>query len=257
MSAIVSGSSGNKKGLAATFLGFAILWLALHHMASGLGSLRGEYGIVICLAVLALAIAFETATASGSPRETLRALGLSTPRGGTLVLALIFCVALLCFIPLYSHATGVSFSLRPDAALLAIGIFAQGGIAEEIVFRGFLFRRLRERRSFWRAASIATIPFVAVHALLFLTLEPVVAAAALLVSLSMSFPLAWLFERSGNSIWTCALVHAVAQGAIKLVEMDDPHFLRLALAWMMIAATAPWAFMLLHSKRLSDLGELS
>jgi len=58
----------------------------------------------------------------------------------------------------------MSIRLRSDALMLALGMFAQGGIAEEVVFRGFLFRRLRITRTFWRAACLAAVPFVIVHA---------------------------------------------------------------------------------------------
>ena len=154
--------------------------------------------------------------------------------------------ALLLFYPLFEAVTGVPLSVRSGAIVLALGIFAQGGVAEEVLFRGFLFRRLREGRSFWRAAYLAAVPFVAVHLLLFLTLDFAVAAAAILVSLSLSFPLAWLFERSGGSIWPPAIVHAFLQGAPKLLEVGNG--LEMALIWMVIGAVAPWAFFLLRPK---------
>jgi membrane protease YdiL (CAAX protease family) len=232
--------------LAATFAGFLVLWLALDRGAATLGSLRGEYGIAICLAIVVLALIIESVSARRHLRAALHALGLTNTRRDAFIYALVFCAATLCFFPAFAYATGATMTIRPDAALLAIGIFAQGGIAEEVVFRGYLFRRLRETRSFWRAAAIATIPFAAVHALLFFTLDPMIAAAAFLVSLSMSFPLAWLFERSGNAIWPCALVHAVVQGAIKLVDVGEPHAMPLALAWMAIATLGPWVFFLLR-----------
>jgi membrane protease YdiL (CAAX protease family) len=131
--------------------------------------------------------------------------------------------------------------LRPDWLLLA-SLFAQGGIAEELVFRGFLFRHARKGKSFRSAALLSSIPFVAVHLLLFLDMDFAIALAALLVAISISFPLAWLFERSGNSIWPCALVHFVVQGSIKLVEAPGEQFLAMATLWMLLSATAPWLF---------------
>jgi membrane protease YdiL (CAAX protease family) len=233
---------------ALTFGGFVALWLTLDRLAAWLGSLRGEHGVVVFLVVVALAFAVETASSRRRPLDALAALGLRAPRRDVLLAALTYCVGALAFYPVYAVARELTIAVRPAAFILAIGIFAQGGIAEELVFRGFLFRRLRETRTFWRAAAIAAIPFIAVHALLFLTLDPITAAAALSVSLSMSFPLAWLFERSGNSVWPCALVHAVTQGAIKLIEVDPAAFQPLALAWMAIAALGPWSFFLLRPR---------
>ena len=51
------------------------------------------------------------------------------------------------------------------------GLFAQAGIAEELLFRGYLFGHLREGRSFWRAALLSMPPFLAVHLLLFFQMD--------------------------------------------------------------------------------------
>lgn len=130
--------------------------------------------------------------------------------------------------------------MTANAAVLALGIFAQGGIAEETLFRGFLFRHFRERRAFWPAAARAAVPFVAAHLLLFATLDFVIALAALLVSVSLTFPLARLFDLAGGSIWPGALLHAVVQGAIKLVEPGTSDSLSIAIAWMAVSALVPW-----------------
>jgi membrane protease YdiL (CAAX protease family) len=228
-------------GLAPTFLCFVLLWAALDRTADLLGSTRGEWGLLICGLVLGAALVCEWTLSRprGDVRRTLGALGLRAPSAGAIIWALSLGALLLLFFPLFAAVTHAPLRLYADAPALAIGIFAQGGFAEELVFRGFLFRRLRVGRSFWRAASLAAIPFAAVHALLFFTLDAPVALAALTLSLSMSFPLAWLFERAGGAIWPPAIVHAVAQGAIKLVEAGD-GFPSLALAWMGLCAIAPW-----------------
>jgi hypothetical protein len=67
-----------------------------------------------------------------------------------------------------------------------------------------------------------------------------------LVSLSLSFPLAWLFEQSGNSIWPPAIVHFVVQGSIKLVEVDEGALLALAIGWMIVSAFSPWLLFLMR-----------
>ena len=147
---------------------------------------------------------------------------------------------------LYTVPSGMSIRLRSDALMLALGMFAQGGIAEEVVFRGFLFRRLRITRTFWRAACLAAVPFVIVHAVMFVTLEFYVALSSLLLALCISFPFAWLFERAGNSIWPPAIVHAIIQGTIKVVDAPADQFASLALFWMAVGATVPWVFFLLR-----------
>ncbi|MGE0550514.1 MAG: CPBP family intramembrane glutamic endopeptidase [Kofleriaceae bacterium] len=222
-----------------TFTAVIVLWLVLDGTARALGSVRGEYGVVVCAAVLLVAFVVETVLARTRPRETLVALGLRAPNVRSAIWTVVLCVGLLAFLALYANATGVTIAARSDAWLLALGMFAQGGIAEELVFRGFLFRRLRETRSFWRAAAVAAIPFIAVHLTLFVTLPADVATMALLVSLSLTFPFARLFERSGGSVVPVAILHFVVQGSLKVLDGDEA-VAKLAIPWMVVAALAPW-----------------
>jgi membrane protease YdiL (CAAX protease family) len=161
-----------------------------------------------------------------------------------MIWSMVLCGAMLLFYPSFAAATGTTLRLHADWLVLLPDLFAQGGIAEETVFRGFLFRHVRNCRSFWRAALFYPAPFIAVHLLLFFSMDWPLALAALLVALSISYPLAWLFERSGNSTWPCAVVHFVVQGSIKLINVPDEQFLPMAMAWMVISAAAPWLMFL-------------
>lgn len=233
------------ESLAGTLFGFVVLWLVLDRSASALGSFRGEAGLLVCGAVLLAAVPLEMFLSRSGTAQAIAALGLRLPARRALLWCSVLCAGLLCVYPLFAVLSGAELGLREDSALLMPGLFAQGGVAEELVFRGYLFRRVRAGRSFWRAALLAAVPFAAVHALLFLSLDFPVALASLLMSISLSFPLAWLFERGGGSVLPPAIVHAVVQGSIKLVEAGD-HFSRLALVWIAVGSLAPWAFFLLR-----------
>ena len=127
---------------------------------------------------------------------------------------------LLC-LPLLARIAGLELALRPNAAWLALGMLAQGGLAEEVLFRGFMYRHLRRSRTFWRAATLSAVPFTAAHVPLLWSLEPAVAVLALAMAIAWSFPLAWLFDRANGSIWPGAILHGVMQGAIKVLVDDD------------------------------------
>lgn len=237
------------RGLVLTALGFLLLWAVMDRVAAATDSTLGEGGLWVLLAVLVTALLLEYVISGRAPIAALSSIGVRWPDRRATLVTLGLAAALLAFYPIFAAATGASLSITAGAGLLALGIFAQGGLAEELVFRGFLFRRLREGRTFWRAASLAAIPFVAVHSLLFLTLDPAIAAISILVALSMSFPLSFLFERGGNSVWLPALLHAVVQGSIKLVDAGDDTQL-MAMAWMCLAITVPWlVFFFLRRKR--------
>ena len=132
----------------------------------------------------------------------------------------------------------MTLRLLPGWGWMLPGLFAQAGIAEEVLFRGFLFRYVRIGRSFWRAALLSMVPFVGVHLLLFWTMPWPVALAALLLSVIISFPLARLYELGGNTIWAPALLHFVVQGAIKVVNLAEGAE-SFAIGWMIASAVVP------------------
>jgi membrane protease YdiL (CAAX protease family) len=223
-----------------TFGGFFLLWLVMDRGAAWLGSYRGEMGVVVAVTVIATAMALEKTLFGTSWSGVLRALGLSLPQKRGLLAGFGLSALLLSFFPVYAWLNGLSLGISQDAAFLVIGLFAQGGIAEELVFRGYLFGHLRTEHRFWRAAWLATIPFFLVHLVLFATMSFPLALAATLLSLAISFPLAHLYEISGRSIWPPAILHFVVQGAIKLVVVPDNEMMPMAVAWMALAATAPY-----------------
>jgi membrane protease YdiL (CAAX protease family) len=235
-----------KTGL--VLVGLLVLWLTLHGSASALGSLRGEWGLLVAALVLIVAVAWESLIGGLSIAKAATSLGLKTPTLFPLLGTLAVSAVLICLLPLCRVAFGTPIAVTPSWYLYVPGLLAQAGIAEEVVFRGYLFRHFREGRSFWRAALLSALPFVLVHLFLFATLDAVVALASLALALSLSFPLAWIFEASGNSVWPPALVHFVVQGAIKLVEVPAPDFLPIVTIWMLAGAVLPWILFLVPSR---------
>ena len=77
------------------------------------------------------------------------------------------------------------------------------------------------------------------HLLLFATLPFLVALAATLVAVVISFPLSQLYALGGNTIWGPALAHAVVQGAIKLVVFPVELQLGAQIVWMVLCVVLP------------------
>ena len=165
-------------------------------------------------------------------------LGLSRPRPAGIVAA--SGLALLLFVVglLFARVRGLTFSFYPGWISLLPGLFAQAGIAEEVLFRGYLFGHIRRGRTFWRAAALSMLPFVGVHLVLFLTMPWPIALASVLLSVVISFPLARLFELGGNTIWAPALLHFVVQATVKVVVFSQGAE-SFALVWMAASATIP------------------
>ena len=114
-----------------------------------------------------------------SSTDAVRSVGLVKPKLSGVFLAFLVSLGLLLTLALYAKATATSLDLLPNWPWLAVGMFFQAGIAEETLFRGYLYGYFRRRHMFWRAAALSAVPFVAVHLLIFFTLHWTIAAASI------------------------------------------------------------------------------
>lgn len=216
--------------------GFLAVFAIFQLTAMMFGSVRGEWGLAVAAIVVGALVAIEMAERQRSLPAALSGLGFGRPRGSGLFAALLISLVLLAVVPAYIAAAGADLRLYPGWVALLPGLFAQGGIAEEALFRGFLFGRLRQGRSFWRAAFLATLPFLVAHLYLFATMPFAIALASVLLSTIISFPLAKLFDAGGGTIWGPAFVHFVVQATPKIVETDAMF----PLVWIAAAAVLPF-----------------
>jgi membrane protease YdiL (CAAX protease family) len=175
-------------------IGFLILSGVLQGAASALGSRRGEWGVVVALLVAGAGVLIARLIHNESWRE----LGLGAPARRGIWTALCLAGVLLVASTIYALVAGAAAEVTPATLWLLLGIFAQGGIAEELVFRGYLFGRIRRTYPFWRAALMSAIPFALLHLTLFLTSAWAIALTALVMSIAMTLPLSWLYERFGH-----------------------------------------------------------
>jgi membrane protease YdiL (CAAX protease family) len=171
--------------------------------------------------------------------DAIRAIGLGRPSGRAIYAAIGVGIALLSVIPAFAFATNAQLTMYSGWPLLLPGLFAQGGVAEEVLFRGFVFGNLRQNRSFWRAATLSAGPFMAAHLLLFATMDWPVALAATVLAFVTSFPLSRMFELGGRTIWAPAVVHFIMQSAPKVVEVSGSPT-SYPLVWLAACALVSW-----------------
>jgi membrane protease YdiL (CAAX protease family) len=169
-------------------------------------------------------------------RSAIRRLGIQSPRGGAIRLALVATSPLWLVAPSYAWATDSTLGLSPDLYGLLTGVILVNGLAEELVLRGFAFGRLREVLPFGRAAALSASLFAAQHLYLLAVLGSVAGAAAVVFAAIVAFPLAALFER-GRSVWAPAAMHAAINCAGGLFVLPGDATTRVALLHM-AAATA-------------------
>jgi membrane protease YdiL (CAAX protease family) len=226
--------------LAKILAGFLCIWFVFDRTAQLTRSTLGEAGVLICAVVVAIAFGVEKLIFKQSVPNALRSLGLGCPSLRTMLVATFICAMLLAFYPAFSVATATKLTLRDNWIGVSLGLFAQAGIAEEVLFRGYLFGHLRKERRFWHAALLSLLPFVAVHVLLFASLDWPIALASTLLAVATTFPFCYLYDLNHRTIWASALIHWIIQGAIKLVIIPDGFSLPISLGWMAMCATVPY-----------------
>ena len=196
--------------------GFAVLWAVLQGLAALDPTAR--WGLAVLAAVLVVGLVAERVLHGVPPRRAVRSLGFGRPGARSLVLAAVVSGLVLLVFPA-AEALGLGpITLRPGWPLLLVGVFALHGLAEELVWRGYAFRRLRAGRSFPRAAAW-TMPLVAVtHVPILVTSGVAVGLGAMAVAATTSVPFAYLFETGRGTLWGPALLHTTID-AFKLVEI--------------------------------------
>ena len=177
-----------------------------------------RFGLLTLAAVVCAAAVTERLQTRADGAVIRERLGLGRPGLSALIAAAGVSLLVLSVHPLMASLTGGTVALRPGWPWLLLGVFAAHGLAEELVWRGFLFRRLRERHPFWSAVW-RSMPFIAAaHVPIVLTVGPVVGLGAMLVAAVTSVPLSYLYEWGRRTLWAPALVHT-AIDSFKIVEV--------------------------------------
>ena len=157
-----------------------------------------------------------------------------------MTVSVIVTAVMAAFFPLYSIATGVPIVLRSDWVWILVGAVALNGLAEETLFRGFVFGHLRQAgQSFWRAGFTSLLIFAVVHLYLFTANPPLVAGLATMVAIGAALPLAFLYERAGNTIWAGAVLHVGAH-VFRFVEVPEAEYMTVAVIWLVLQIGVPF-----------------
>ena len=217
-------------------LGFAVLYGMLAGLAAA--DPTGRWQIATAAVVLLTAVIVERVL-YGTPVSGLRRRhGLGRPGGRAVVTAIGVSALVLGVFPLFAVMTGAALVLRPDWAWVLLGVFAFHGIAEELVWRGYAFRRLREGRSF-RSAVLWTMPLVAVtHVPILLTMGAAVGVGAMAVAAVTSLPFAHLYETGRRTLWAPAVLHTAIDG-FKLFDVPASAAVTLSLLLIAVSLVVP------------------
>ena len=224
-------------------LALVVVFALFHWLAMALGSDRGQSGILVgTLVVVATAVA-GWALLDRPLGDALRDLGLGWPYPRSLIAAGGIAILVLGVGLMFVKARGAMVTLFPGTFGLLPGLFMQGGVAEEVLFRAFLFGHIRVGRTFWRAATLSMLPFLGAHLVLFFYMPWLIALSAILLAIVISFPFAYAFELGGQTIWAPALLHFVIQSTVKVFVLSNGAEL-FPIVWMIASGLVPLAIFL-------------
>ena len=183
---------------------FAVLWIVLYVV--GIGSLRGSYGddsLQMLLGLVAVSAALLL---------IVRLLGIRKELGMTRWLQ--NGRKLLWLLPMWVLATGnlwggIGVRYEPINTLMAVLSFMLVGVAEEIIFRGFLFNGMRRTGSLTVAVVVSAITFGMGHIVNLLT-----GHATMETLVQVLFAVAWGFlftfaYLKGGSLLPCIAIHGL------------------------------------------------
>ena len=205
---------------------FAVLWIVVYVV--GIGSLRGSYGdgslqMLLGLVVISMALL-----------AVIRFLGISKELGMTRWLQ--NGKALLWLLPMWVLSTGNLWGgvgVRYDAVttVMAVLSFLLVGVAEEIVFRGFLFNGMRKTGSLTAAILVSAVTFGMGHIVNLLT-----GHATTETLVQMIFAVSWGFlftfaYLKGGSLLACIAIHSLIDAfSVFARDNETAH-------WIIIIAT--------------------
>lgn len=233
-------------------IGYALVYASLEVTAYLTGdAIDLLNAVIISVVVVALTVFTEVVLLKSKVSQLSYSLGIGKPKTKAILAALLITVLLFLCYPLISAITGYEFIIPDNWLLLAIGVFALHGIAEEVLYRAYLFRHLRKGRSFSKAAWLAVLIFSLAHIPIIISQGVLVGGMAVLLSVISSFPFAWLYEKGGNTIWAPAIVHFAIDTIIPILAFAPPSALsqQAVILWMAAAMVIPYtAFLILRSR---------
>jgi membrane protease YdiL (CAAX protease family) len=156
-----------------------------------------------------------------TPAQLGTRLGIVIPRHRAIAAALLASVPMWAFLPLAAAIAGEPPHVAAHWFLTLVGVLLLNGVAEEVLHRSFIFGRLRERRTFFRAAAIGAGMFAAQHLYLVATLGPAGGMASVALALLLGFPFAYLFEQGGNSVVGPAILHTSSNASFLIFAGPD------------------------------------
>lgn len=229
------------------YLVFASAFLVMHFTGNMLMQMPYilNAGLVFA-AVLTAVLLLNQLVNDKTVRSTIFDLGFRKTRISGIIPGIFVSVALLCMYLILGYLLDAKVTLADNWHWNVIGLMLTAGLAEEMLFRGFLFGQLRSRTNFKNAAVISTVVFAMAHLLLFTYMSWPMALLSTILAVGLAVPFAYLFERGGSSVWGPALVHTTIRTIGLVFTTSEEKYLALTSAWIISSLVIPYLVLLFY-----------
>jgi|APTNR8051073442_1049403.scaffolds.fasta_scaffold02267_6 membrane protease YdiL (CAAX protease family) len=229
------------------YLFFMAAFLIMHLTGVFVEGLPYIYNAIITFSIVLLfLLLFEWRLQKRNYLGILYDLGLHKATFLQVLPGIVVSAVLVLIYPLFGYFFHANIILHEDWFLNLAGLCLTGGLAEEMLFRGFLFRRLRENMPFKKAALTAMVLFATAHLVLFTYFDWQIALFSTLLSVFIAVPLAYLFEKGNNTVWSPAIVHTTVRTIGMAVTTSEQNFLKLTLIWMVGSMVIPYVVLVFY-----------
>lgn len=229
------------------YLSFIAAFFVMHYTGEVLMKLPYiSNAVVVFVAVLLTILSLNKLIYDKSIKTSISNIGLRKTNLSGLAPGIFVSAALLCTYPLIGYLLNASITLANSWQWNMIGLMFTAGVAEEMLFRGYLFGSLRRKMSFRKAVLISALCFTAAHLVMFTYMDWPVALLSTLLAVATSVPLAFLFEKGNNSVWSPAIVHTAIRTVGLVVITDEKYFMQFSMIWIAACMIVPYIVLIFY-----------
>jgi membrane protease YdiL (CAAX protease family) len=209
----------HRASLSAFVATFFVAWLLLDRLVT---SPPLALGSLVPLTASALVLLCSERLVTGLPVADIGVrLGLGAPALRGVAAALAVGAAVVATFVGGAAALGIHLDLRSNWPDVLVGALLFHGIAEELVWRGYVYGELRRTASFRQAIAWSTPLIALTHVPIVVSNGVGVGSLAVLTAIVTCLPFAYLYDRGRRTVWPPAIVHG-AVGTWQLFERTFP-----------------------------------
>lgn len=171
------------------FLIFLAAFFVMH--LSGMWFAQLPYilsALLVSITVVSILLLLNKWLYNKTTKNAATDIGLKSVAINSLIPGLLLSMLLLLMYPLLGYIFNTTIFIHENWLWNTIGLLLTAGVTEEVLFRGFLFGKLRATMNFRKAAVISIAAFSLAHLPMFTYMDWKIALPSTLLAIGLSVP---------------------------------------------------------------------